>query len=303
LKKSAIGLPAVLHPAGTMSEGRKGEQLSEMFDMHLSGARAFTDYKRSINRAELMHRALDYARNFNGLVMSFPWDDTLCPGGQMHEGPMSVSLGMKGIPEITEETRLSRDLEILRYTGGRLHVSLISTRGSVELIRKAKSEGLNVTCGVAAHQLLFTDELLRDFDTRYKVMPPLRNREHIDALIEGVKDGTIDIICSDHSPKEIELKKVEFDHAAFGMSTIETAVPTALSVLKNPELIARVMGLNPRKILGVDDLDFMPGAAADFTLIEEETWTPLPKNFLSKSKNYPTSGPKFSHRVHSIIRS
>jgi len=297
---TSASLPVAIHPAGCMSEGRKGEQISEMSDMHQSGALAFTDYKKSINNAEVMHRALDYSRNFGGLVISFPLDDTLCPGGLMHEGPVSVSLGLKGLPEMTEEIRLSRDLDILRYVGGRLHVSLISTVGSVELIRKAKKDGLQVTCGVAAHQLIFTDERLSDFDTRFKVLPPLRSREHIDALIAGLKDGTIDVICSDHSPKDIEAKKVEFDHASFGMSTIETAFATALTVLRDEALVIEKMAINPRKILGLPMAELAEGQVADLMVFTGEKVEYLPEKSFSKSKNSPFKGVSLQGKVRVV---
>lgn len=300
ITRSAASLPVHIHPAGCLSEGRKGEQISEMSDMHHSGALAFTDYKKSINNAEVMHRALDYSRNFGGLIISFPMDDTLCPGGLMHEGPVSVSLGLKGLPEVTEEIRLSRDLDILRYSGGRLHVSLISTQGSVSLIRKAKKEGLAVTCGVAAHQLFFTDDCLSDFDTRFKVLPPLRTKNHMEALIEGLRDGTIDVIVSDHSPKDIEAKKVEFDHASFGMSTIETAFATALTVLKDAALVVEKMAVNPRKILGLASLDFEVGHQAELMIFTQETTQYTPETSKSKSKNSPFKGVELRGKVRLV---
>lgn len=300
ITRSAAALPVAIHPAGCLSEGRNGAQISEMTDMHHSGARAFTDYKKSINNAEVMHRALDYSRNFGGLVISFPWDDTLCPGGLMHEGSVSVSLGLKGLPEVTEEIRLSRDLDILRYVGGRLHVSLISTAGSVALVRKAKKEGLNVTCGVAAHQLFFTDERLTDFDTRFKVLPPLRTQAHIDALIAGLKDGTIDVIVSDHSPKDIEAKKVEFDHASYGMSTIETAFATALTVLQDPALVIEKMAVNPRKILGLSMPELQKGEPADLMVYTKKKTNYSPETSRSKSKNSPFKGIELDGKVRLV---
>jgi dihydroorotase len=219
-----------LLPIGALSQKMEGKQLAEMFDMQQSGAVAFSDDRGNIG-TELMCRALEYARNINGLVMALPWDRGLNGNGQMHEGPISVSLGMKGIPNQAEEIRVQRDIELLRYCGGRLHFMLISTSRSVDLIRKAKRDGLQVTCGVAAHQLLFTEENLTGFDSNYKVIPPFRSKEDRKSLIAGLKDGTIDVIVSDHCPEDVEHKVREFEDANFGISSIEASFCVAFTAL------------------------------------------------------------------------
>ena len=245
--------PVELLVTGCLSEQHGGKQMAELYDMHQAGAVAFTDDKQAVS-TELMLRALEYSRNFNGLIMTFPNDYSVSPTGQMHEGEVSVSLGLKGIPSLSEELRLSRDLDLLRYAGGKMHVSLISTAGSVEKIRKAKKEGLQVTCAVAAHQLVYTHDELISFDTNFKCLPPLRTANDKKALIAGVKDGTIDAICSDHQPEDIEHKVREFEYSTFGLSTIESTFHHALQALGKeltPEQWIEKFTSGPARILGI----------------------------------------------------
>lgn len=286
--------------AGSLSDKMEGAQLSEMYDMHIAGAVAFTDDKKSVN-SELMMRALEYTRNFDGLVMNFPFEKGICSHGQMNEGIASVQMGTKGIPNIAEEIRLQRDIELLRYTGGKLHVSLISTAKSVDLIRKAKKDRLRITCAVAAHQLAFLDDDLKTFDTSLKVLPPFRNKEDRRALIAGLKDGTIDAICSDHTPQDTEHKVREFEDADFGISSIETTFSTAWSILEKHLSIEDVIAkftTGPAEVLGIDLLSFEEGEKAEITLFSiEENKVVAMDSWQSKSKNTPFIGKVLRGRV------
>lgn len=306
LLNKAKGNVVRILPTGTLSQDCKGENLSEMYDMFRSGAVAFTDDKRSINRTEMMSRGLDYARNFDGLVLSFPFDNGVNPGGMINEGKISVSLGMKGIPALAEELRLKRDIELLRYHGGRMHVSLISTEKSVEIIRQAKKEGLAITSGICAHQLFFTDEDLVSFDTRLKVLPPFRTKADIKALVKGLSDGTIDVICSDHSPEDIEAKKREFEHAAYGISSIETSFSTALTALeKKLDLEKNIAAIsdNPRAVLGLEPVTIDEGAEVDLTLFDPSASVNFAaSDFASKSKNSPLLNKPLKGRVIGVAR-
>jgi len=217
-----------------------------------------------------------------------------------------VSLGMRGIPALAEELRLKRDIELLRYHGGRMHVSLVSTEKSVEIIRLAKKEGLEITAGICAHQLYFTDKDLAIFDTRLKVLPPFRTSTDVKALVKGLADGTIDVICSDHSPEDVESKKREFEHAAYGISSIETTFATALTSLeKKLDLEKSIAALTdrPRKILGLDPVIIEEGQAVDLTLFDPESSVTLNASDLkSKSKNSPLLGIPLKGKVVGVIR-
>lgn len=280
--------PVKLLPAGALTHGMKSQQLSEMYDMHLAGAIAFTDDKQNVG-TEVMTRALEYTSNFGGCVMSFPMDHGIIPGGMMHEGVVSTEMGVKGIPSVAEEIRLQRDIELLRYTSGRLHVSLISTAKSVELIRKAKKDKLAITCAIAAHQLCFTDEDLKSFDSNYKVLPPYRSKEDRKALINGLKDGTIDAICSDHCPEDVEHKVREFQDAEFGISSIETtfcSAYTALEKFLTPEDIINKLTTGPASVLGLQigkieegqDSNLTVFTTAENTLFTTTEWQSLSRN-------------------------
>lgn len=284
----------IIHPIGTLSDRHEGKQLSEMFDMKNAGAIAFSDDKQQVS-TELMARALEYAQTFDGLLISFPLDKGVNPGAQIHEGPTSTRMGMKGLSHASEEIRLSRDLDLLRYLGGRMHVSLISTAKSVDLIRKAKKEGLNVTCAIAAHQLTFLDEDMMGFDTHLKVLPPFRTKEDRKALIAGLKDGTIDAICSDHTPEDVEHKQLEFELANFGMNTLQHAFSIAYTALADTldlETIVSKFTAAPRRILRIDQPVIDINQKAEITVFSAEgtTVVRLGKEWKSKSSNMPFEG-------------
>ncbi len=223
LKNAAQGHLTNLYPLGTLTAKGEGNNLAELFDMKNAGAVGFYDFKHPIDNPNLLKIALLYAQNFDGLVNSFPMDKQLAGKGVVNEGSVSTKLGLKGIPALAEELQIARDLFILEYTGGKLHIPTISTTNAVKLIAEAKKKGLNVSCSVAIHNLCLTDGALTEFETNFKVMPPLRTKEDTKALIKGVKNGTIDFVTSDHSPVNIEEKRVEFDNAAYGSIGLESA--------------------------------------------------------------------------------
>src|SRR6201995_1526788 len=212
-----------VYPLGTISYKREGKDLAEMFDMFLSGAKAFTDGNRPVQDAGLMERALLYAQGFDALVFSYPEDTAIAGKAKVNEGEISTLLGMKGIPSLAEELMIARDLYLAEYTGSKIHFSTISTTRSVELIRDARRKGVEATCDVAAHHLVLTDEALMGFDSLYKVKPPLRTRDDVNAVLKGLRDGTIDAIVSQHTPHEVEFKDVEFEVAEYGIIGMQTA--------------------------------------------------------------------------------
>jgi dihydroorotase len=305
LKQKAQGHAVRLLPLGALTKGLKGEQLAEHFDMKQAGAVAFCDDQHPVHNSRLMLLALQYALNFNGRVISFPQDTDLLAQGLMHEGHMNVRLGMRGIPALAEEIQLERDLALLAYTGSQLHVATVSTAQGVELLRQAKARKLRVTASVAAHHLLLDDGCLRGFDTHYKVMPPLRDLEHIEALREGVKDGTLDTITSDHRPEDVEHKKVEFPQAAFGMIGLETAYAVTNTALKGRMSTRRLVDRfcqGPRTALGLDVPHIAEGNQAEITLFApEHEWTFTEADIVSRSRNTPFLGYHFTGRALGII--
>ena len=256
-------------PVGTLSHNQEGKDLSEMYDMKLSGAVAFSDYKKSTKDAGLILRALQYSQNINSFIITHCDDKTISHDGLVNEGVTSTKLGLKGIPALAEEIMLQRNIQILEYTGGKMHIPTISTKGSVDLIKKAKAKKLNITCGVAAYNLLLDETEVEGFDTNYKVNPPLRTKEDVDALKKGLADGVIDVIVSDHAPQDIESKDLEFDLADNGMIGLESCfgvLNTALSSKLSLENIVDALTKNPRSILGLDAVSIKEGAEANLTL-------------------------------------
>ncbi len=291
LINSAKGHAVHVFPFGAISVKRESKELAEMYDMHSSGAVAFTDDKNPIKESGLMLRALMYSKNFNGIVVSFPYDESLAHNGQMHEGIMSTSLGLKGIPSLSEEVMIIRDLNLAEYADARIHFTCVSTAHSVELIRQAKAKGLKVTADVCINNLILDDEYLHDFDSNFKFLPPLRSKDDITALKQGLKDGTIDVICSDHTPENIENKQCEFEHAANGSIGLETFFGLANNFLSDTlsteELIQKI-AINPRKLLNLAIPQINEGERANLTLFDTESeWTFTEKDILSKSKNTP----------------
>lgn len=278
-----------VYPVGTLSYNQEGKDLSEMYDMKLAGAVAFGDYKNPIKDAGLILRALQYTTNIGSFIITHCDDKTISHGGQMNEGETSTMLGLKGIPALAEEIMLQRNISVLEYAGGKMHIPTISTKGSVEFIKKAKANGLQITCGVAAHNLLLDDTVLSDFDTNYKVNPPLRNKKDVEALRKALDNGVIDVVVSDHRPQDIECKDLEFDLADNGIIALQTAFTSALTAMKGEtETLVNALTVNPRNILGLDIPKIEEGEKANLTLFTVSGETKLnEKDFYSKSKNSP----------------
>lgn len=300
LNKSQHNLVDIF-PIGCISHHREGKELAEMFDMKDSGAIAFSDGNKPVSNAGLMSRALLYTKSFNGLIFSYAEDQDIAAKGKMNEGVMSTFLGMKGNPSLAEELMVSRDLYLAEYNDARIHFSTISTERTVDLIRKAKKAGVKVSCDVAAHQLVFTEENLEGFDSQFKVKPPLRTKADQKALIAGLKDGTIDAIVSQHTPHEIEFKDVEFEIASFGIIGLQTVLPLALKSGLSPEQIVEKLAISPRKLMGIEIPSFDLGISANFILFNPlEKWTLNEDSNKSKSFNSPLMGQELTGKVNFV---
>lgn len=301
VKQKANGHTTKLYPIAAMTKNSDTHNLAELFDMKNAGAIAFGDYKKSIENANVLKLALQYVQDFDGLVIAFSQDKHIKGNGIANEGETSTKLGMKGIPNLSEDLQVARNLLILEYTGGRLHIPTISTKKSVELIKEAKAKGLNVTCSVAVHNLFFTDEVLEGFDSNYKVNPPIRTKEDAQALIKGVKNGVIDMITSDHNPLDIEHKKLEFDKATNGVIGLESAFGALNSILPLETIIEKLT--LSKSIFGIKNNPVEVGQQANLTLFNPDfTYTFSEKeNIFSKSKNSPFIDQKLKGKVYKII--
>lgn len=284
VKQKATGFATELFPIGALTKASEGKDMAELFDMKNAGAVAFGDYNKSLSNANLMKICLQYVQDFDGLVIAFSQDETIKGNGVANEGIVSTGLGLKGIPNLAEELIVARNLFLLQYTGGKLHIPTISTAKSVALIKDAKKKGLNVTCGVAVHHLVLTDEKLESFDTRYKVSPPLRTEEDRKALLKGVLDNTIDCITSDHNPIDIENKKMEFDLAKTGTIGLESAFGALQTVLSLDKIIEKLT--SGKNILNIENHTIAINNKVSVSLfITADNWTFEKENILSKSKN------------------
>lgn len=288
-------------PIGAISKDLEGKELAELFDMKTAGAIAFTDGSKAISDDGFVSRALQYCLGFDGLLMLYPENKAIAGKAQIHESKNNVLLGMKGIPALAEEMQISRDIFLAGYHDAPIHIANISTAGAVALIKKAKKEGIKVTCDVAAHQLVFTEDQLNDFDSNYKVKPPLRSKADQKALLAGLKDGTIDAISSQHRPHEIEFKDVEFEIAAYGIIALQTVLPLLLQAGLDSNLIAEKLAINPRKLLNLPVPSIKIGAEANFVgynpVLE---WNYNASNNASKSNNSPLLGKNLKGKVQII---
>jgi dihydroorotase len=292
-----------IHALASVTKNNKGEELTEMIDLHEAGAIAFTDGFKTIWHTDILLKSLQYLQKFNGVLIDHPEDTWLNLFGQMHEGLNSTMLGLKGMPRIAEETAVSKNLELLAYAGGRLHFARISSGKSADLVRAAKRK-LNASCDIAAYQPLLDDSYLSSFDTNYKVNPPLRERADNDALIKALKDGTIDVLCSGHVPHEEESKKLEFDHADFGMINLQTfaANLVALSKWVDYDVLIEKVTTAPRTILNLEMPRIEIDAKANLTLFDpDKTWVLDDKTNFSKSKNSPWYGTKLTGKVAAVF--
>lgn len=285
--------PVNILPYGALSQQNKGTDLAEIGDMHEAGAIGFSDNKGYAN-AGLLSRALLYTKTFNTKVFITPYEKSISPKGVMHEGITSTKMGISGIPALAEKIQLLRDIELAKYQDSPIHFHTISTKGAVDIIRKAKKEGVKVTCDIAAHQLYFKDTDLTNYESNLKVIPPFREQKDIDALIEGLKDGTIDTICSDHSPQDIEAKKLEFEHADFGIISLESFFGVVNSVLSSKielEDFIELITDNARKIIGIAPSEIKENNKVNLTVFNpDKKWIFSENDIKSLSKNTPFIG-------------
>ncbi len=300
LKNRAEKQPVTLLPIGALTRKSEGKDMAELYDMQQAGAVAFGDFKKSVSNPNLLKLALQYSQNFDGLVMSFPQEDRIALTGQVNEHENSTMLGLKGIPALAEELQITRDLYLLEYTGGKLHIPTISTAKSVDIIRDAKERGLDVSCSVAIHNLFFTDEVLEEFDTNAKVLPPLRTKSDVKALIAGVKDGTIDMVTSDHIPMDVEHKKVEFDNALFGTLGLESALGALLQLFSVRTAVKVLTSGKSRFNLADGVID--EGSPANFSFFNpDKEYTFQKEHILSSSKNSLFLGKELKGMVYGIL--
>jgi dihydroorotase len=291
-----------IYPLGALTISSKSVEMAELFDMKNSGAVGFYDYKKPILNSNLLKTSLLYSQSFDSVIMSFPMDQSIAKKGIINEGMISVSYGVKGIPNFSEEIQINRDLHILEYTGGKLHIPTISTKKSLDLIKKAKSKGLNVSCSVAIHNLIFNEEKLKDFDTRFKVLPPLRSEKDRLALIKGVKNGEIDLVTSDHCPIDIENKKTDIYNAKFGTIGLESFFGALNSLFTTEETIGILT--KGREIFNIETIQFKEGSTANLSLFTvDDEYEFSKENILSKSKNSAFLGFKMQGRPIGIINS
>ncbi|RAR48528.1 dihydroorotase [Flavobacterium lacus] len=299
VKEKASENAVNLFPIGALTKGSEGNDLAELFDMKNAGAIAFGDYTKNCSNANLLKIALQYVQDFDGLVIAFSQDEKIKGNGVVNEGVVSTRLGLKGIPALAEELAIARNLFLLEYTGGKLHIPTVSTSKSVELIKKAKTKGLQVTCSIAVHHLVLNDEKLEGFDTRLKVTPPLRDEKTRKALVKAVENGTIDLITTDHNPIDIEHKKMEFDIAKNGTIGLESAFGALLNVLPIETVISKLTG--GKSVFGIENNVIEEGATADLTFFNPNSeWVFGKENILSKSKNSAFLGEKMTGKVYGI---
>ena len=292
---------ANVFPIGAITKSSDGSELAEMGEMKAAGAVAVSDDGRPVPYAGIMRRAMQYARDFDLPVIDHCEDKSLSSGGVMHEGRISLLLGLKGMPALAEDIDVVRDIILAKETGSHIHIAHVSTKGAIEAIRRAKSEGINVTCEVTPHHFTLTDKAVEGYDTNTKMAPPLRSEEHLEAIIEGIKDGTIDAIATDHAPHHADEKALEYDRAPFGITGLETALGLTFHQLVNKGVInltrlVEMSSTNPAKIFNLADRGTLsPGSIADVTVIDPDLkWTYNASESRSKSRNTPFADWEFT---------
>lgn len=299
---------ARVFPIGAITKGSRGEELAEMGELHLSGCVAVSDDGKPLMNASLMRRAMEYSRIFDTLVISHCEDSTLSDKGVMNEGSISTELGLRGIPCAAEDVMTGRDIALAGLTGCRLHIAHVSTVGAVDLVREGKKRGIRVTAETCPHYFTLTDEAVRGYNTMAKMNPPLRTAEDVAAIKQGLKDGTIDVIATDHAPHGMDEKSGEFDYAPFGIVGLETALGLTLKLAEEGVLslseVIRKLSVNPAAILKLDKGSLAIGSDADITVIDPKvSWTVDSSQFRSKSRNTPFNGWKLTGRaVQTIVR-
>lgn len=287
---------ANVFPIGALTKGSEGKELSEMGEMKNAGIVAVSDDGHPVPTAGIMRRAMEYAHGFDLTVVDHCQDASLSVGGVMHEGRWSLILGLKGMPAAAEDVHVIRDCVLAKLTGAAVHIAHVSTRGAVDAVRRAKEAGLQITCEIAPHHWTLTDEAVEEYDTNTKMSPPLRSREHRDALLEGLRDGTIDAIATDHAPHHTDEKALEFDQAPFGITGLETAVGLAFDLVNRGvidlERLVSLCSTNPARIFGLNDRgNLSENAYADVTILDPACeWVFDVSSSKSKSRNTPFHG-------------
>jgi dihydroorotase len=298
LERARVGAVVRVYPIGAITRGSKGEELAEYGDLREAGCVAVSDDGRPVASARMMRRALEYARAFGLTVIDHCEEPSLAEGAAMNEGPVSTILGLRGNPTVGEAIMVERDILLAELTGGKVHIAHISAAASVDAVRRGQARGVRVTAEATPHHLLLTDELVREtgYDTSTKMNPPLRGEADRRAVLEGLRDGTIECIATDHAPHSVDDKKVEFDHAAFGIVGLETAVPLCLDrlvaagVLDLQRLVA-LLSTNPARVLGLPGGTLAPGSPADVTVLDlGRRVKVMPEKFETKGRNTPFGG-------------
>ena len=295
-----------VYPIGAVSRGLKGEELAELADLHTAGCVAVSDDGKPVWNAQLMRRALEYCSMLGIPVIAHEEDANLNEGGVMHEGYYSTLLGLAGIPAASEETLVARDVILARLTGAHLHIAHMSTAGAIEVVRRARRAGVNVTCEVTPHHLALTDQSLQSFSTNLKMNPPLRSKEHRQAILEGIADGTVDAIATDHAPHHFDEKNVEFDLAPFGVIGLETAFPVCYDRLVRKKVIAlgRLIDLfscGPARVFNLPGGSLRQGSVGDVTILDLEAQYEAAAPFVSKASNSAFIGEKLQGRAVATI--
>jgi len=306
-QEQALGLPVDLFPIAAITTGRKGATLTEIGELRDVGVKVFSDDGSPLVSSEMMRHALEYTRMFNLVISEHCEDMSLTKGGVMHEGSVATRLGLPGMPSIGEEIPVERNIQLAEFTGGRLHIAHISTAKSLDLIRRAKDRGINITAEVTPHHLTLDCSLLEGYNADYKVNPPLRTVEDVEALIEGLADGTIDAIATDHAPHAPDEKEVEFISAPFGMIGLETAVGVVHTRLVSTGKLSlsrmvAAFSTAPRAIMGLHEVNLKVGQAANITLFNpDEKWMVDREQMLSKAKHTPFHGWKLTGRTRGVV--
>jgi dihydroorotase len=297
-------LPVNVHPIGSITKNTEGKELAEMYDMRASGAIAFSDGINSVQSAGLLLKALQYVKTFDGVLIQLPDDKSINAHGLMNEGIVSTQLGLPGKPAMAEELIVARDIKLTRYAESKLHFTGVSSKKSLEYIKRGKEGGIGISCSVTPYHLFFCDEDMREYDTNLKVNPPLRTAEHRSALQQALTDGTIDCIASHHLPHEFDSKVLEFEYAKYGMISLETAyavLNTAVPSVRQERWI-ELLSLNPRRLFGFETATIKEGSKASLTLFDPaKKWTVEQKDIYSKSHNSPFIGKELTGKVLGII--
>jgi dihydroorotase len=296
-----------VYPVAAVTVDRKGEHLAPLAELSAAGAVAFTDDGEPVHDAEIMRRALEYSSMFGKPIIQHAQDMPMTKGGVMNEGFTATSLGLPGMPSAAEDIMIARDIRLAQFTGGQYHVAHMSTAGGVDMVRQAKARGLRVTCEVTPHHIALTDDLVRSYNTNTKMNPPLRTREDVEALKQGLKDGTVDVIATDHAPHSFDEKEVEYQAAPFGIVGLETAIGIAITELFLRNIlslfqIVEKFAVNPRRVLHLPDVKITEGETANLTIFDPAVeWVVDPQTFKSKSKNTPFGGHRLTGRAVGVF--